>query len=218
MWPRFHEPPLVLPPRHAAVFRRSAASLSDQVGWDDFADDWADTEIAVFDSLTQGQKQAAILFVAKALLIPEVEEPAVTAALAVTVDVIYRELLTLIEIEMSLSGETTARRMVLEALAEMEYWEKVNSSLEQHEEPVRPPGPESTDYAEWSFLVDTLRQEILEDYDFEMAKTILDLPPDLAAGLKRQMNIDPDYFVAVVEDPSPERLQEVRSELRALLS
>jgi hypothetical protein len=31
------------------------------------------------------------------------------------------------------------------------------------------------------------------------------------------MNIDPDYFIAIIEDPSPLRLDEIRAELRVLI-
>jgi hypothetical protein len=59
--------------------------------------------------------------------------------------------------------------------------------------------------------------EILDDYDFSMEKNFMDMPPDEAAALKRQLNIDPDYFVAVVEDPTPERAAEIQREIRAYL-
>jgi len=50
-----------------------------------------------------------------------------------------------------------------------------------------------------------------------MADDFLDMPPDQAATLKKTMNIDPGYFTAIVEDPGPERLSKLRSELRQLL-
>jgi hypothetical protein len=46
---------------------------------------------------------------------------------------------------------------------------------------------------------------------------LMDLPPDQAAKLKRKMNIDPDYFVAVVEDPTPARRKDLKRDLRLLL-
>jgi hypothetical protein len=218
MWPRFYDSPLVLSPRHAAVFRRSAAILADDVNSEYWTTIAEDEERSVFERLTIGQKQVAILAVAKALLLPEVELPLVTAVLAATVDMIYHWLLTSIELEMSYDDEdTTVRAMVLEALDEMNYWESANSANLPGEEPLLRPAPESKDNEEWSFLVDALREEILEDFDFEMEKTFLDTPPEFSADLKRQMNIHPDYFVATVEDPTPARLEEIRRELRALL-
>jgi hypothetical protein len=59
--------------------------------------------------------------------------------------------------------------------------------------------------------------DVLEDYDFEMAPQFLDMPPGQAAELKSNLNIDDDYFVAVVDDPTPEQLVEIRQELEATL-
>jgi hypothetical protein len=41
--------------------------------------------------------------------------------------------------------------------------------------------------------------------------------PVEAEELKKDMNINPDYFVAVVEDPNPKQLKQIRSEIRRLL-
>jgi hypothetical protein len=50
-----------------------------------------------------------------------------------------------------------------------------------------------------------------------MAPQFLDMPPGQAAELKSNLNIDDDYFVAVVDDPTPEQLVEIRQELEATL-
>lgn len=216
MWSRY-EGPFILPPRHAAVFRAAAARLSDDIGWRKFEDEWVGIGVRVFDDLTQGQKQAAILEVAKALLDSSIEPPRVTGVLGGTVDAIYRELEGNIEIEMDFDEETTLRQMVLDALAEIDYWNQVNSGLGAGEEPVLPLAPDSTDTKDWAELVEGLRMEVLEDYDFDMEDTFLDMPPAAAAELKRSMNILPDYFTAVPEDPKPERLAEIQRALRTLL-
>jgi hypothetical protein len=217
MWDRIGEPPLLLPPKHAAIFRRAAAGLSDAVGSEPWEDDWPGIGIVVFDRLTQGQKRAAILEVARSLLDPGVEPSDVTAVLAGTVGAIYRELEGQIETEMDLAEETTLRQMVLEAMEEMHYWEAVNSALEPGDEPDAPPAPDCEDNRTWSELVEDLRTEILDDYDFDMEHHFLDLAPADAEELKRKLNILPDYFVAVVEDPTAVRLAEIRRNLRALL-
>ena len=215
MWQSLYDPPFVLPPKHAAVFRLAAAMFSDFVGWERFEDDWAEMGIAVFDNLTQHQKQAAILIVAKALLDPACEPPAVTAVLAGTVDAIYIQLESSIELEMGHS--TKVRQMILEAMDEMDYWNDVNSSLGPDEEPVARQKPGSKNMEEWRELIEALRTEILDDDDFSMEHDFMDMPPDEAAALKKQLNIDPDYFVAVIEDPTPERLKEIREQIKAYL-
>jgi hypothetical protein len=50
-----------------------------------------------------------------------------------------------------------------------------------------------------------------------MEDQLLDLDPRAAGAVKRLMDIDRDYFIAVPEDPSPERLAGIRQELTALL-
>ncbi len=218
MWPRYFDPPLLLPHAHAAIFRRSAASLSEFVGWHESEDDWDDSDGGVFDRLSQGQKQAAILQVSRALLDPEFSLRSVTAPLAGTADMIYQELQAQLETEVSFGKETTVREMILRASDEADHWNEVNSSLPPDEEPVERLPPDSSDIDEWSFLIECLEEEVLEDYDFDMERNFVDMPPDAATRLKRQMNIDPDYFVATIEDPSPKRLAEIRKELSKLLA
>jgi hypothetical protein len=201
MWSRLYEPPLGLPPKHAAVFRYAAGVLFGLT--EDLGDDDSDSDGDVFERLPQGQKLAAILVVAKALLDTTGEPPEITAALAATVSAIYDHLEAAINIEMD-TGETTVRKMILEALDEMCS--------------TQPLAPDSDDMDDWSRLVEILRREVLEDDDFRMDFMFLDAPPDKAAAAKAEMHIDPDYFVTPVEDPSPQRLCEIRRELRSLLS
>jgi hypothetical protein len=200
MWSNL-EPPFVLPPKHAAVFRYAAGVLSDLA--EDSEDDDSDRDGDVFDKLSRGQKLVAILVVTRALLDGTSEPPEITAALAATVSAIYDHLEASINVEID-TPETTVRRMVLEAVDE------IGSP--------QGPVPESTDMEQWSELVETLRHEVLlDDYDFKMESMFLDAPPDEAAHVKARMNIDPDYFVTPVEGPSPRRLSVIREELRSLL-
>ncbi len=215
MWQPLYEPPFVLSPKHAAVFRMAAGMLSDFVGWEPWEDDWQDIGIAVFDNLSQHQKQAAILVVAKALLDPACEPPDVTAVLAGTVDAIYSHVESAVEME--IGHETSVRQLILDAADEMDYWDEANDGLPPDEEPAMRPTPDCPEMSEWDELVEALRTEILDDYDFSMEKHFMDMPPDEAAALKQQLNIHPDYFVAVVEDPTPERVAEIQREIRAYL-
>lgn len=94
MWQPLYKPPFVLSAKHAAVFRFAARNLSRIIDERDNEDNaWPGIGIAVFDKLTQGQKQVAILTVARALLDPAIEPPEVTAVLAGTVDAIYVHLI-----------------------------------------------------------------------------------------------------------------------------
>ncbi len=71
MWQKRYDAPLVLHPKHAALFCAAAAGLSDEIGWK--GEDQVEFASAVFDSMSQGQQQAAILIVCKAILDPEAE-------------------------------------------------------------------------------------------------------------------------------------------------
>lgn len=217
MWATYFDVPFVLKDKHAAIFRVAAASLSDHLGWNDKYEAW-ESGNQVFDSLSLGQKQAAILLVTKALLDPAVEPPRVIAAIAATVDAIYRELEALIDIEIDFGEETKVRQMLLDAMNEANYWVDVNDGLPEGEEPEMPPDVTSEDSSPWMELVESLRTEILEDYDFDMAGKFLDMEPRQAAELKRMMNVEPDYFVANVLDPSPRQMDDIARELHSRLA
>ncbi len=130
----------------------------------------------------------------------------------------YREFEGLLESEIHFAEETSLRQMLLDAINESDYWRDVNEALEPDEEPECPLAADSADTDKWSVLVDSLRETLLEDYDFDMAEKFLDMPAEQVAALKRQMNIHPDYFVAVIDDPAPEQLAEIRRELWKLLA
>jgi hypothetical protein len=208
---------LVLQPKHALIFKTGAGSLLSRVG-EKYMEEW-ETGVFVFDELTPGANHAAILAVAKALLDPLVEAPDVTAVLAGTVDAIYREFEGLLESEIAFAEEVDLRQMVLDAMEECGHWEAVKDAFpdDEDEQPPRPPAADCNDSDEWSWLIESLRETLLEDYDFDMAERFLDMAPEAAANLKKRMNIDPDYFVAVVRDPSPAELTEIRRELWALV-
>jgi hypothetical protein len=206
MWTNSVEAPFILPLKHAAVFRGAAGGFSEYA---DVLEDAGEDE-TVFERLTRGQKQLAILLVARALLDPETEPPKITAVLAGTVAAIYEYLQTMIDLEIDEGKETTIRRMVLNAVDEMNYWED--------QEPRVALSHECEDIDEWSEIVEELRDSVLEDHDFEMEALFLDAPPEQGAALKAQMQIDPDYFVTTIDDPSPPCLERIRNELRRLLS
>jgi hypothetical protein len=201
MWSNSIGTPFILPPKHAAVFRNAAADFS---AYADFLEDAGDDE-TVFERLTRGQKQLAIHLVARALLDPASEPPEITAVLAGTVAAIYEHLQTTVEID-EREG-TTIRRMLLDALDEMDYCQEVE-----------PLSLECGGMDEWSAAVEALGDSVLEDHDFEMEAQVLDAPPEEAAAFKALMRIHPDYFVTPIDDPSPQGLERIREELRSLLS
>jgi hypothetical protein len=213
MWEISGVQPFVLAPKHAAVFRVAAASLSDFVGWGECDNDHGEIGIEVFDMLSQGQKQLAILTVAKALLDPQVAPPTISAVFAGTAHAIYCQLECLIEIAVPQGGEYSIRQLLLEAIAEKNDRRKVDGD----DEPITP-SAESGDIEKWNDLVESLRTDILEDYDFAIDSYITIMAPSQAAQLMDRMNIHPNYFITVVEDPVPKRLKQFQFEIRKLFN
>jgi hypothetical protein len=216
MWQRY-DGLFFLGPKQAAAFKCAALVL-----WGSVREDLGfETDVVTFDRLTPGQKQAALLRVCRALLDPQAPPPKVTGELAATVDAIFGELETEVHCEIDNAEQlklenrltTRARSLVLAAVEETGYWTE-GANDEPAEEP---PSPTCTDFAEWTYLVQILEMEILDDFDFEHADRFLDLPPRMVRRLKQLMNIDPGYFTSTTEDPKPDRLAEIQAELRTLI-
>lgn len=217
MWAMFGESDFILRPKHAIVFCASLIDLADAIGCYDYeADDAFTVGVGVFDRLTQGQKQVLLLQAAQALLDPDVQPPRVTACLAAAVDAIYHSMLGLAEIEIDIKEEGTKHRQrILDAVEEMGYWND-GDLLQPGEEPLVPPAPDCTDVREWDALVEALRMEVLEDYDFDMEARFADMDPEASKRLKRQMNILPDYFTAIPHDPRTEEIPAIKRQILTL--
>jgi hypothetical protein len=138
--------PFILPPKHASVFRAAAADFSEYA--DALEDAGADE--TVFEGLTLGQKQLAILLVARALLDPAIEPPRITAVLAETMAAIYHHLQTMVAIEIDGGEGTKVRRMLLDALDESD------------QEPRAPLIPACQDTKEWCEIVESLEAAALK--------------------------------------------------------
>jgi hypothetical protein len=204
MWNYYtNDGPIVLAGSQAKVFRLGARTLSEDVGWSESDDSWVDASgIRAFDSLTQLQKQVAILMVASAALDPDIPMPDLTAVLEGTVTVIYGWLESLIDEEVSVGKSTNVRTIVSEALLEIDYWEEVKGAYEPGEEPDGPLPIDSDDAEEWCFLARSLSYELVDgDDDFSMDNKLLDAPPGEAAKMYETFGISTDYFTAIIDDP-----------------
>ena len=217
MWARTTSSEMILPPAQAVVFRTALGCLSDFIGWEDDTAGW-ESGLSIFDRLTRGQRQAALLTIAQALLRHEAPAPRVTAVLAAAVAATYDALLGLVETEIhGEDGRTDLRREVLAAVEEMGYWEQISEDPLAHELPPQLPTEWATDMDQWAELVDALRDEILDDCDHALEDGLVDSAPSTAGAMKRMLGIDRDYFVAVPDDPSPPRMQEIHEELIRLV-
>ncbi|MCO8121892.1 hypothetical protein NHH03_09105 [Stieleria sp. TO1_6] len=87
--------------------------------------------------------------------------------------------------------------------------EEIESILEVH------PDCEN-DSAHWYDLLEGLADEVLDDRDFEMASTLMDIDPDLASVTKELLGITSDYFVQTMGEPDPEQVIALFEELAEL--
>ena len=129
MWPRYGQPAIVLPPKHAELFRSILHTLSDLVGWDESENVDFASDVPVFGRLTQGQKQVVLLQAARALLDPNEPAPKLTASLAGAVGAVYRFMAEMVTLEVQVDETTEVREQVLAAIDEMGHWQKINDSL-----------------------------------------------------------------------------------------
>jgi hypothetical protein len=126
----------------------------------------------------------------------------------------YETLLDLIQLDIETDNRRTELRGgVLAVLDEMGYWTSVNEARQPEEERVEHPSARCPDRHMWADLAEDFRTEVLEDYDFDLELSFLDLDPEASAARKHSLNIDRDYFTDTSEDPAQERLQAVRREL-----
>ncbi|MCS7465926.1 hypothetical protein NZK35_04475 [Stieleria sp. ICT_E10.1] len=72
------------------------------------------------------------------------------------------------------------------------------------------------DLQHWFSLLESLADQTLDDRDFEMAATLMDVDPEIATVIKTELGIQPDYFIATADEPSSEAVSEMFQELAQL--
>lgn len=82
--------------------------------------------------------------------------------------------------------------MIRQALGDTSLWEHVD------------------DRPMWADFVENLRTEVLDDDNHDMHEHLMDLPAEHMAKL-------PNYFTAMIEDPSPDQLEQIGDEIESLL-
>jgi len=86
---------------------------------------------------------------------------------------------------------------------------------EEREEPL--PDATAIDAEEWNWLLEEFEDRIFWDTDFAMGDAFLDLPPDEAREKLRFLRIDPEYYLAVPDEPGEAGLIAARQKLARLL-
>jgi hypothetical protein len=190
----------------AALFREALGTLVDQIRIDD--EEFWQSSISLFDSLSHQQKLAVLALVGAGLLRESQPALKLTATLEATVAVIYEMIRTSVEIEIDHSRDlgvsTIWRELVLYACQEL----KIEELIE----------PNSPDLDEWDVLIDCLVGEILWDEDWLEVDHYLDADPNSSRGVKKMMGIDKDYYIAVPPDPTSKEVEGILATLHGLIS
>lgn len=196
MW-RTSQGERVLTGGEAAAFK---AGLSDLV--EDLAE-WRhdqSTGVEAFDALSYGQRLALLVDLAGALLNPSVPPPSHTSANEAAVHAIYRQLFTLIEVELdSDTPATNARQLVRTAC-----FERGLDALSDTDD----------DLDAWRIAVETLSDQVLWDRDFEDGAMFLDAAPESVN--RDEVGVGVEYFATVSRELRDAEIEPTLVQLRQL--
>ncbi len=178
--------------------------------------------VSSFDNLQPTQQLAALHMVAMALVKKEIPPPPLSANLEGTVYAVFKNLYSLVEVEIDQCRENRnsyeLRNAILEACRSDIVGDR---DWCQHTEEDLAALPECTceDMDAWDFEIETLANQILWDRDFELEDMIADQDPFQVSAVKEYLGIGPDYFAIPAPDANSEeylRLDRELVELRKL--
>jgi hypothetical protein len=200
------------------LFREGLSCLWDDVEVSEEEDGPGTTGIAVFDGLPKAERLALLATVAKGLTDDDAPCPDLTAITEGTVAAIVAHILYLIEVEIELQEEAMAsgsfRRVRSRTLRPMVLAAADQVGIDRGSLCA---GSGSDALAEWSDLIDEMRDRILwDDRDYLAGDAFLDLDPALGDALKEQLGIAEDYFCAAPFEPTRAGLEEIRASLRRI--
>lgn len=163
--------------------------------------------IEAFDRLTYGQQLTGLLSVARAILDENVPPPPLTASIEACTATIFQTLSEEVVCEIDEDGEDgREKKNIRQAIRA--------AMLEMGDDEV--PEVECTDARTWQSCIEELSEGFLFDLDYEDADEYTDLPPEEAKVKYRRMNIDPDYFLHILDDPSESEWLAIERELHNL--
>jgi len=176
-------------------------------------------EVAMFSSLQPTQQMAILHEVAHGLLDPESPIPELTAVREATVYAIYRELASLVEIELDMSRLDEPNFYYREAIVRAcEQFKEPPSEWSDEfelEDPTdyEPPKPGCVELNLWNDAIEFLADQILWDRDFELEEVFADHDPDKIKAIKQFMGINEDYFAVAAPDANSEEYMQLHLEL-----
>jgi hypothetical protein len=178
--------------------------------------------VASFDRLQPTQQLAALHAVTMALVNPDVPPPPLCATLEGTIYAVYKNLYSLVEVEIDHSrdghGAFGLRKAILGARRSDVVSENDWHNCEGAD------GVELTSYSSedmdaWESEIEELVNQILWDRDFELEDLIADQDPNQVTAVKDYLGISRDYFSIPAPDANSEeylRLDRELVELRKL--
>ena len=191
----------VLQGAEAALFREALGSLWDDIEMCEESDEQYVVGIVPYDNLTFGQKLTMLVDVGEALLDENVPMPELTAVNEATVAAVFAHLVINVELEFD-TPDTTWRLSIRETCNEVRQEELPDVQCDQLEE--------------WELWIDSLRDRILWDADYEDDR-ILDDQPEVRRILSNLMGISDHYHMVVAEDPTPAEIKGLKMRLMAVL-
>ena len=228
----------------ATLVRKSVGHLREMITAGIDLDEPHRSEVDVFDRLQPTQQLSVLHEVAHGLLDPLTSIMELTAVREGTVHAIYREIFSLVEIEIDLSqhrkidfefqefsGDREPSSSGTKKLAHqirstiIATWQELTQPStewnpaglipeERHQHCVPEIG--STDLELWSSTIEFLANQVLWDRDFEMEPFFADLDPAKVADIKLYMGIHENYFSSPAPDATSADYQRLDQELVVL--
>ncbi len=226
----------------SALVRKSVGHLRDMITAGLDLDESYRSEVDVFDRLQPTQQLSILHEVAHGLLDPQTPILELTAVREGTVHAIYREIFSLVEIEIDLAQHREIDFHEFLEVAEPVFtplknlahqirsiivsaWHELNQPsaewspgglIPEERNPQNVPEIGSTDLELWSSTIEFLANQVLWDRDFEMESFFADLDPAKVADIKLYMGIQENYFSSPAPDANSAEYQRLDQELVAL--
>lgn len=213
----------VLNPAEAALIRTVLGSMKTELLDEERGDDQWPYGVRVFDDMTLPQRVLSLCDVCEALLDPVIPAPELTAANEGTIASIFNAMKQVLgyELDGMWAGdgdepgpfEFDLRKLICAALQSPAGDDKSHGV-----DPAKIPNFESYKSKDWKWVVESLRDRILWDEDYDDDDIYADKSPEMAEFLKHTGDIPDGYFSTVVPEPREKEMVAVwkRLELLAL--
>lgn len=180
------------------------------------------TGVLMFDTLQPTQQMAILHEVAHGLLDDDTPLVELTAVREATVYAIYRELESLVQIELDLAAQGKpsfdCRERIVRACQRFDQqsseWDDGLESTQSDD--LDPPELKCEDVDQWNRIIELLADQVLWDRDFELEEAFADHDPEKVKAIKRYMGINEDYFAIAAPDASSQEYMQLHRELIGL--